>query len=507
MTSLARRFLVVSAGMCLLLTGVPMSGSSAAGGPIVVNTVSNENNNDGDCSLREAISSANTDSRYDSCIAGSGADTILLPKGRFKLDTRVTVAHPLTIVGAGRLRTVVAAEQSDRVLSMGHTDLTLERLRITGGKTSSDGGGILNAGGSLTLVDASVTDSHATGNGGGIAATNGGDVHVVRSVISGNAAGQGGGGISAAGGSGDTSGVSVVGSTISGNTSDSAQGSIAGGGGIHLFHASALSAVRSTINGNHANVGGGVANESRAKFLNTTIADNAASGSNSRGGGVYSTGSVTVTNTTFDANRAGTGGNLYVASGSASFRNSLVGPAADGGNCGGDDPGDGGGNLEQGPNGGSCGFDLVTLGLGPLADNGGPTRTEALDRGSPAVDSARAPACPRTDQRGVPRQGSSCDSGAYELAACFGVPVDMVGTDGRDRIRGSSGPDSILGLGGDDRILGRGGNDDICAGAGNDILSGAEGADRLDGSNGHDTCNGGPANDRFLSCEVRQGQP
>jgi CSLREA domain-containing protein len=507
MTSRARRFLVVSAGMCLLYAGVPSSGSAVAAGPIVVNTTSNENNNDGDCSLREAISSANTDSRYDACKPGSGADTILLPKGRFKLDTRLTISHPLTIVGSGRFGTVIDAEQSDRVLSMGHTNLTLERLRITGGKASSDGGGILEVGGSLSLVDASVTDSHTTGNGGGIAATNGGDVHVVRSVIAGNGAGQGGGGVSAEGGSGNTAGVSVVDSTVSGNTSDTAQGSIAGGGGIHLFHASALSAVRSTFNGNHANVGGGIANESRVKILNSTIADNVASGSNSRGGGVFSTGSVTVTNTTFDGNRAGTGGNLFVDSGSASFRNSLVGPAADGGNCGGEDPGDGGGNLEQGPNGGSCGFDLVTLGLGPLADNGGPTRTEALDRGSPAVNSARAPACPRSDQRGVPRQGSSCDSGAYELADCFGVPVDMVGTDGRDMIRGSSGVDSILGLGGDDRILGRGGNDDICAGAGNDLLSGAEGADRLDGSEGHDTCDGGPGNDRFLSCEARQGLP
>jgi len=506
MSSPARRFLVVSAGMCLLFTGVPVSGSAVAAGPIVVNTTANENNNDGDCSLREAISSANTDSRYDACAAGSGADTIRLPKGRFKLDTRLTVAHPLTIVGAGRLRSVIDADQSDRVLSMGQTRLTLERLRIAGGKASSDGGGILDAGGSLTLVDASVTDSRTTGNGGGIAATNGGDVHMVRSIIAGNVAGQGGGGISAAGGSGDTSGVSIVESTISGNSSDTAQGS-AGGGGIHLFQASALSAVRSTINGNDANVGGGVANESRAKFLNSTIADNAASGSDSRGGGVYSTGSVTVTNTTLDGNRAGTGGNLFLDSGSASFRNSLVGPAADGGNCGGDDPGDGGGNLEQGPSGGSCGFDLVTLGLGPLADNGGPTRTEALDRASPAVNSAQGPACPGSDQRGVPRQGSSCDSGAYELTTCFGVPVDMVGTDGRDQIRGSAGPDSILGLGGDDRILGRGGNDDICAGAGNDILSGAEGVDRLDGSQGHDTCDGGPANDRFLSCEVRQGLP
>src|SRR3954454_3872872 len=191
MTSRLRRFLVVFAGTCLLFGGVPISRSAVAAGPIVVNTTANENNNDGDCSLREAVSSANTDSRYDACRPGNGADTIVLSKGRYRLDTRLTVAHPLTIVGTGRYRTVIDAEQSDRVVAMGHTDLTLDRLRITGGKADSDGGGILDAGGSLSLVDASVSDSHTTGNGGGVAATNGGDVDVVRSLITDNVAGEG----------------------------------------------------------------------------------------------------------------------------------------------------------------------------------------------------------------------------------------------------------------------------------------------------------------------------
>jgi hypothetical protein len=52
--------------------------------------------------------------------------------------------------------------------------------------------------------------------------------------------------------------------------------------------------------------------------------------------------------------------------------------------------------------------------LGPLADNGGPTQTEALLGGSPAIDAAVAP-CPATDQRGVPRpQLAGCDIGAFE---------------------------------------------------------------------------------------------
>jgi hypothetical protein len=53
--------------------------------------------------------------------------------------------------------------------------------------------------------------------------------------------------------------------------------------------------------------------------------------------------------------------------------------------------------------------------LGPLVDNGGPTRTHALLLGSPAIDAASTPDCPTTDQRGVLRpQGAACDIGSYE---------------------------------------------------------------------------------------------
>jgi hypothetical protein len=53
--------------------------------------------------------------------------------------------------------------------------------------------------------------------------------------------------------------------------------------------------------------------------------------------------------------------------------------------------------------------------LGPLGDNGGPTRTHRLLPGSPAIDAASTPDCPPTDQRGVPRpQGAGCDIGSFE---------------------------------------------------------------------------------------------
>ncbi len=55
--------------------------------------------------------------------------------------------------------------------------------------------------------------------------------------------------------------------------------------------------------------------------------------------------------------------------------------------------------------------------LGPLAANGGPTKTIALLAGSPAIDRIAVPCGTTPDQRGVARpQGRGCDAGAYEFA-------------------------------------------------------------------------------------------
>jgi hypothetical protein len=61
---------------------------------------------------------------------------------------------------------------------------------------------------------------------------------------------------------------------------------------------------------------------------------------------------------------------------------------------------------------------LANAGLGPLADNGGPTLTHALQPGSSALDAADASLCPATDQRGGARPaGAGCDIGAFEAGA------------------------------------------------------------------------------------------
>jgi hypothetical protein len=79
---------------------------------------------------------------------------------------------------------------------------------------------------------------------------------------------------------------------------------------------------------------------------------------------------------------------------------------------------------------GSCGGLTSTphlLRLGPLADNGGPTRTHALLDGSPAIGAATGE-CPESDQRVETRPvGYGCDLGAYEYGQAAAPPPDTLG--------------------------------------------------------------------------------
>jgi len=67
---------------------------------------------------------------------------------------------------------------------------------------------------------------------------------------------------------------------------------------------------------------------------------------------------------------------------------------------------------------GTCGITTVSpnsLKLGPLYNNGGPSRTHALGQGSVAIDAAVGK-CPVNDQRGVHRpKYNACDVGSYEF--------------------------------------------------------------------------------------------
>ena len=98
---------------------------------------------------------------------------------------------------------------------------------------------------------------------------------------------------------------------------------------------------------------------------------------------------------------------------------------------------------------------------------------------------------------------------AVEPRKCGGRFPTVVGTVGRDVIKGSRFADVISTLGGRDTVKGLVGKDLICGGAGPDKLIGGKGRDRLlgqagrdrlVGGRGKDVCRGGPGADRQTSC-------
>ncbi|HKJ71482.1 MAG TPA: CSLREA domain-containing protein, partial [Gammaproteobacteria bacterium] len=66
----------------VLLLGPAVAGANG----ITVSETADELNSDGDCSLREAVRAANTDSAVDNCNNGTGAVIILVPAGTYQLS-------------------------------------------------------------------------------------------------------------------------------------------------------------------------------------------------------------------------------------------------------------------------------------------------------------------------------------------------------------------------------------------------------------------------------------
>src|SRR5207245_1816382 len=126
-------------------------------------------------SLRQAIIDAN---------ASPGADTIVLPAGRYALtvaganeDYAVTgdldIRDDLRINGAGAAATVIdGSGLHDRVFQVFGVNAYFSGVTITGGQANR-GAGLSMVGGSLTLADCVVSDNHADGDGvnGSVAGT------------------------------------------------------------------------------------------------------------------------------------------------------------------------------------------------------------------------------------------------------------------------------------------------------------------------------------------------
>src|SRR5262245_2757787 len=306
----------------------------------------------------------------DAALAGGGAVNFICGAAAVvvELTKEKVIAQATTIDGNGLV--TLSGRNITRIFHVNASaTLELHKLKLAYGaandtsETARDGigGGILNDGGTVTLIDSMISSGRADHSGGAIY-NNGGTLTLVRSTISGNYVNDIGGGILNAKGT-----LNLANSTLSGNFAGK------NGGGLFNF-AGTVQITNSTIFNNTAGFNGsGILNnqEGKVAIKNSIIAN--------------------------------------VASGGA--------PSS--GNCNGDITDDSK-NLQFPDN--SCGTTITMADpqLGALADNGGFVLTHALRDSSPAVDKADSTVCQtdpissldsRNDARPV---GANCDIGAYE---------------------------------------------------------------------------------------------
>jgi hypothetical protein len=332
--------------------------------------------------------------------------------------------------------------------------------------TDNGGGGIADQsfGGNISITGSTFSGNHSGTSGGAIDFGNPGGVTLVSitgSVFTGNSAAVNGGAIAME--ITENSPMTIANCTMSHNTA------AALGGALYL-NSQQTAITNTTMTGNTADTGGAIAAlgaditlEASTLNGNQAIGGAAPDGFGAgEGGGLFvnAAGPTAVTNSTLSGNTAaGSGGGAYVNYGIATVSSSTItgntAPAGNGGGVGvyggqaqtaeatitnsiidkntGDDT-----DLTQGTNPPgfvSGGYNLIGTGndvsafsqpgdqtgvsqpkLGPLASNGGPTKTRALLPGSPAIGTGDNAGCPATDQRGLPRpQGSGCDIGSFQV--------------------------------------------------------------------------------------------
>ena len=215
----------------------------------------------------------------------------------------------------------------------------------------------------------------------------------------------------------DSGSLIITNSTISGNTCSANNSDFlfpapatAFGGGVD--NSGSMTITNCTISGNSAvatgvptsdtGYGGGISNGGDLQITSSTIAHNSASGDdNGVGGGINGFESTRTDSSIIALNSARLDRTLQVAGGLQSTGYNIVGNNADAVI-----------NSQPTDQIGTPAAPIDPL-LGPLADNGGPTLSHALQPGSPAINRGD-PAAPPRDQRGYSRLGVP-DVGAFEF--------------------------------------------------------------------------------------------
>ncbi len=315
--------------------------------------------------------------------------------------------------------------------------LTVSRSTFSGNTATNDGGAIDNGdngSGDLTVSGSTFSDNTAGGRGGAIdnADKGSGGVSLTTSKFSGNKAAAGGAIDNGDGGSG---GVTVSGATFSANKATGDGGAIDNGD----RGSGTLSISASTFSANTAVDGGAVDSASNQGKGSLTVSISTFSGNvATRNGGAIDNGdngssSLSLWASTLSGNVADHDGGAIDNGDDGGT--SVIWLAADilNGSC--DRPGgswnDGGYNVGANQSCLNSGAGDVAQGagaLGPLADNGGPTKTIKAGTGNPAIglipyeattslNGTTVKLCPTTDQRGVHSvTGQKCDAGAVQAA-------------------------------------------------------------------------------------------
>ena len=393
---------------------------------VIVDTLESTNDGDfseGDRSLREAllvVADGGTIT-FDASLFGQ---TITLGGNHLTIDQSVTIDGDLNDDGTADI--TISGNNATRHFSVDSPvdpiNVNLTGLVLTDGKSADYESGAavlaaLGSGSELTLSHVTITNSslgqRAQHNYAAIDFSGQGTVTITNSQITNNDAGA----ITATGGGT----LRLVDSVVSGNLN------VGSDSGTIEVRGSTAEIIRSEISGNTAGRGGGL----RLFNATTTVTESLISenvATYGHGGGIYKIrGSLTIVNSTISNNaaaipRVGTGGGIHQEFGSIVIRHSTITGNTAHGSGGIYNQYRGSLLLDHSIVAGNIAQYAVNIGgqrttrnsiisgdpvLGPLQDNGGPTRTHAPLPGSPAIDAGDATLMagvgdtPEFDQRGA----------------------------------------------------------------------------------------------------------
>ncbi|HRY01071.1 MAG TPA: CSLREA domain-containing protein [Xanthomonadaceae bacterium] len=297
--------------LCATTLGLGANAASAA--IISVDTLEDAVTDNGNCSLREAVIAANTNTAVDDCPAGTGGGTDaiwVLLSGTISVTQHLPITEKVTILGGGKDATTVSGLGVSSVFYVNMPndthDITISNLTIADGKETLPGAGL--------LVDTA------------------GTVRVENCRFRDNSSGDVGGAIGMRLPSGNATVLRVIQSDFEDNSVLGYGGAI-GIDGYHPYSAPASVEIdRSEFIGNHGTENGGAVylpNVGSVSIDRSRFHDNdldIAGASNDIGGAVYwiggASGIMAISNSTFTDNYAGTGGAVAINGFLASVTNS-----------------------------------------------------------------------------------------------------------------------------------------------------------------------------------------